>query len=89
MFMLIYDKKQGRVIHYSSDPEENILSFFNEKCHREFYSNRDYIKMGGRKEDFPMAASEIDHEDQEEDNEVDDSDKNEPVNGVVQVQEQE
>ena len=29
--------------------------YFNEQCHREYYSNQDYIKVGGRKEDFPSA----------------------------------
>ena len=48
MFMLIYDKKQGKVVHYQSDPADNILDFFNTKCTREFYTNKDYVRVGGR-----------------------------------------
>lgn len=52
MFMLIYDKKQGKIVHYLSNPAENILDFFNTKCIREFYTNKDYVRVGGRQEDF-------------------------------------
>ena len=50
--MLIYDKKQGKVLHYQSDPAHNILDFFNTKCTREFYTNKDYVRVGGRQDDF-------------------------------------
>ena len=53
MFIFIYDKDKGRCLHYASQPEDNLLSFFNDSCHREFYSNQDYQKMGGRAEYLP------------------------------------
>lgn len=51
--ILISDPKDGRCIHFSSNPKKNLLSYFNEKCHREFFTNSDYLKMGGRREDLP------------------------------------
>ena len=39
MFIFIYDKNLDRCVHYASDPNENLLDFFNNDCHREFYTN--------------------------------------------------
>lgn len=54
------------------------MHFFNKKCIREFYTNKDYIRVGGRKQDFS------DHEDSagepgEEDREVEESEVVESV----------
>ena len=51
VFVLIYDKKQKRCVHYASDSRQNILNMFNDRCNREFYSNKDYVLVGGRPED--------------------------------------
>ena len=60
MFLFVYDKQQKRCVHYASDPQEDFLTLFNQKCHREFYTNWDYIKVGGRKNDFDISASDED-----------------------------
>ena len=65
IFCLIYDKSQGRIVHYSSDPTENVMMYFNQKCHREFYCNKDYVEVGGRKEDFPIAYQNQDDKDED------------------------
>lgn len=37
---------------------------FNDECHREFYSNKDYIKVGGRPQDIQsLEMSEQDPSD--------------------------
>ena len=51
IFMLILDKEQNRCIHYASNKNDDMLELFNQKYQREFYSNKDYIKVGGRQED--------------------------------------
>ena len=71
MFCLIYDKEQGRVIHYASDPDEDIMNFFNTNCHREFFTNHDYVHVGGRKEDFPLVASDVEDKEMAENNSFD------------------
>ena len=40
-FLYIIDKNQGRVIHFASHAEENILDVFNKEYTREFYTNDD------------------------------------------------
>ena len=50
MFLFIYDKSQNRVIHYASDPNFNFTEIFNVENQREFYSNDDYDRVGGKKE---------------------------------------
>ena len=52
MFVFIYDKNQRRVIHYASDPSQDLLEIFNTENQREYYSNRDYQRVGGRKNDI-------------------------------------
>ena len=54
MFLYIYDKKSQRVIHYSSSERNDLMDVFNKKNHREFYTNRDYLKMGGRTGDIDV-----------------------------------
>lgn len=51
MFVFIYDKNQRRVIHYASDASQDLLEIFNEENQREYYTNRDYQRVGGRKSD--------------------------------------
>ena len=51
MFVFIYDKKKKRCVHYASDPSEQLATMFNDPCHREFYSNHDYVKLGGKPKD--------------------------------------
>ena len=52
VFAFIYDKEFRRVIHYASDANENLLDLFNQENHREFYTNMDYIKVGGKLENL-------------------------------------
>ena len=51
MFLFIYDKNQRRVIHYSSDQNQDFMELFNVTNQREFYTNYDYERVGGRKTD--------------------------------------
>ena len=52
MFVFMYDKKQKRAIHFARDPEQDLMEIFNEENQREYYTNRDYIRVGGRKGDI-------------------------------------
>lgn len=47
-FVFIFDKTQKRCVHFASDPSLDFLQLFNERCHREFFSNYDYVELGGR-----------------------------------------
>ena len=49
--MLIQDKSTGRVVHFGSDPEFNILNYFNKPQQREFFSCKDFRRFGGRVSD--------------------------------------
>ena len=53
IFMFIYDRNQQRVSHYASHEDFNFIDIFNKKCHREFFTNFDYGRVGG-------SMSEID-----------------------------
>ena len=55
VFVLIYDEKKKKCVHFGSDPQLDMLKMFNDNCIREFYSNKDYIKLGGRPEDFNIS----------------------------------
>ena len=55
VFVLIYDEKKKRCVHFGSDPQLDMLKMFNDNCIREFYSNKDYIKVGGRAEDLNFS----------------------------------
>ena len=48
--VLIYDKSRQRCSHFMNDPEENLLNYFSEQCNREYFSNLDYIDLGGHKD---------------------------------------
>ena len=34
------------------------MTLFNEQCHREFYSNKDYIFLGGRENELDYHSGE-------------------------------
>ena len=55
VFLLIYDKNLKRCVHYASDPKEDLAAMFNDHCHREFLSNQDYTKVGGRSQDIEFT----------------------------------
>ena len=55
IFVLIYDKKLNKCVHYASDPREQLVTMFNERCNREFLSNHDYVKVGGRPQDIDIT----------------------------------
>ena len=65
MFILINDPNQGRCVHFQSDPKKNIMDYFNEKCHREFFTNNDYLQMGGRRDDLPKDLLQAQNEEYE------------------------
>lgn len=48
MFVYVYDPKQQRVIHYASDANFDLVDIFNCKAQREYYTNDDYHRVGGR-----------------------------------------
>ena len=52
MFLFIYDARQERVIHYASDPMLDLVDLFNKKAQREYYTNADYNRVGGRDQEF-------------------------------------
>jgi len=54
VFMYIYDKSQKRVIHFASDPSQNILEIFNTENQREYYSNNDYARVGGKRTEVDL-----------------------------------
>ena len=58
VFVHIYDKNNKRCVHYASDSTLPLLDMFNERCHREFYSNRHYVDLGGRAQDIPVEKQE-------------------------------
>ena len=59
MFVFMYDKKQKRAIHFASDPEQDLMEMFNEENQREYYTNRDYIRVGGRKGDIDGISLDV------------------------------
>jgi len=65
-FLYILDKSQGRVIHFASHPDENILDVFNKGYTREFYTNDDYDKVGGIKVESLDNPEELDAINKEE-----------------------
>lgn len=48
VFCYIYDPGQQRVIHFASDPSLNLLDIFNKENQREYYTNSDYGRVGGK-----------------------------------------
>ena len=41
LFLYIYDKNSNRVIHFSSDENQDFMEMFNNQSHREFFSDKD------------------------------------------------
>lgn len=63
VFCFIYDESQQRVIHFASDPSLNILDIFNKENQREYYTNSDYGRVGGKaNDDVNSCADELEHE---------------------------
>jgi len=51
-FVFIFDKSQQRCVHYASNTNLDFVTLFNEKYHREFYTNNDYVQLGGRENEL-------------------------------------
>ena len=62
VFLFVYDKEKKKVIHFSSDPELDMYDLFNSKNDREYFSNVDYVKVGGEQQEWDTVS----HYDQEE-----------------------
>ena len=77
MFVFIYDKNQRRVIHYASDPSQDLMEIFNTENQREYYSNRDYQRVGGRKNDIDGLSV---------DDAASDDEHNEHANGIQAIE---
>ena len=71
MFLYIYDEKSDRVIHYASDPNLDLMELFNKKAQREYYTNSDYLRVGGKSTDLNPALRQIVADDSS-DEEIDD-----------------
>ena len=52
IFMLIKDEGSNRTTHFLSHKHLNIMDLFNGRSHREFYTNSDYVKVGGNFDDL-------------------------------------
>lgn len=63
VFCFIYDEAQQRVIHFASDPTLNLMDIFNKENQREYYSNSDYGRVGGK----ATEETNIGEDDNEED----------------------
>ena len=64
IFLLIHDKKKKRCVHFASNSKQELTTMFNEHCHRDFFSNSDYARVGGRQqdiEDLNLSQSEDEH----------------------------
>ena len=55
-FLYIYDRKTKQAVHYASDQGVDLIEIFNQKLHREFFSNDDYGLVGG--EDYDLNEIE-------------------------------
>jgi hypothetical protein len=47
VFLYVVDQTKRKVVHYESTPELDLKSIFDLEYFREFYSNQDYVKLGG------------------------------------------
>lgn len=56
MFLYIYDKERKRVVHYNSNPELNIMDIFNLHNERDFYTDMEYVKVGGEKQAWDTTS---------------------------------
>ena len=48
IFMLIQDEENKRTTHFSSHKDFDLLPIFNQLNQREFFSNCDYERVGGK-----------------------------------------
>ena len=62
IFMLIQDDANNRATHFLSHKNFDLVQSFNEFNHREFFTNGDYERVGGVKEelDSDFKLSELD-----------------------------
>eukprot|EP00347_Sterkiella_histriomuscorum_P013207 403365596 len=44
VYLFLYDQGETKLVHYQSDPLDDIKSIFKQNCNRIFYSNRDSLK---------------------------------------------
>ena len=61
-FLYVYDREMKKVVHYASDRESDFMELFNSKLHREFYTNDDYVLVGG--EDYDVKEHEVEMTDE-------------------------
>lgn len=47
-------------MHYASQENEDLIEIFNQKNHREYFSNKDYVKVGGIINDIDSSILEGD-----------------------------
>ena len=52
IFMLIQDQFNQRSTHFLSHKDFDILKAFNSLNHREFFTNSDYEKVGGNRDEL-------------------------------------
>ena len=52
-------------MHFASHPNVNIVDMFNKKNQREFYSNADYDRVGGNKEEMDSDFCDEDIDEQQ------------------------
>ena len=50
--MLVVDESNKRVTHFMSHKDMQILPIFNTKLKRDFFSNSDYERVGGAKDEI-------------------------------------
>lgn len=41
VFLFLYDQNETKLIHYQSDPRDDLKSLFKQNCNRIFYCNAD------------------------------------------------
>ena len=63
IFMLLQDDSNKRSTHFSSHKDFDFVQCFNQLNQREFYTNRDYERVGGTIEeldsDYRLTESEL------------------------------
>ena len=52
IFMLIQDESNQRSTHFVSHKDFDIIDAFNSLSHREFFTNSDYEKVGGNRDEL-------------------------------------
>ena len=63
VFCFIYDESQKRVIHFASDPALDLMDIFNKENQREYYTNDDYGRVGGKvTDDVGSCGDEVEED---------------------------